>query len=251
MHRRDATTWTPSGRRRRSIIFGRHTSAPVACHEALPLFDEPSHLRDHRLRRGRRAAGRADLVVSGAEKVLPTEDGSFTTAPEKAKGIRRLSELGHGSIPPGDTVQRNNRTVLAPGGVTVRQIRRTASVGFAGIARVAFGNELSPDGTRAARAVLASLALAGDRLAFAKPAVFYRSGCELLVTDEQLTWIGSGREEPLALAPDDALALVAHAVDHAASAGVTWSVDPVTVRPHDALQAVIEKSFFAVPGEEE
>lgn len=200
---------------------------------------------------GRRAAGRADLIVSGAEKVLPTEDGSFTTAPEKAKGTKKLSELGHGSIPPGDTVQRNNRTVLSPGGVTVRQIRRTASVGFAGIARVAFGNELSPDGTRAARAVLASLALAGDRLAFAKPAVFYRSGCELLVTDEQLTWVGSGREEPLALASDDALALVAHAVDHAASAGVTWSVDPVTVRPHDALQAVIEKSFFAVPGEEE
>ena len=201
--------------------------------------------------RGRRAAGRADLVVSGAEQVLETEDRSFTLPGEKAKGTKKLSELGHGSIPPSDVVTRNNQTVLAPGGVTVRLIQRTASIGFAGIARLTFGADWSAAATSAARAVIASLALAGDRLAFARPSVFYRSGCELLLLDEELAWVGSGSEEPLELEASDALALVARAVEHAEDSGVTWHPDPVELRPHAALQAVIEKSFFKVPGEEE
>ncbi|CAN5420428.1 hypothetical protein BH23ACT9_BH23ACT9_28580 [soil metagenome] len=202
-------------------------------------------------REGRRAAGRSDLIVSGAQKVMPTEDGSFVTG--EGKGSKKLSELGHGSIPPGETVNRNNATVLAPGGVTVRRIQRQASLGFAGLSRVAFGTTLSSDAARAARAVLACLALAGDRAAFGRPAVFLRSGCELLLLDESMTWVGRGadNEAAIQLEPDAAEALLSMAVTKAQDAGADWVESPVQVRPHQHLQTVIEASFFAVPTEEE
>ncbi|MGI9016297.1 MAG: type I-G CRISPR-associated RAMP protein Csb1/Cas7g [Euzebya sp.] len=200
---------------------------------------------------GRRAAGRSDLIVSGAKRVMPTDEGSFALG--DGKGSKKLSEMGHGSIPPGETVTRNRQTVLTPGGVTVRRIDRHASLGFAGLARVAFGDSLTREGARAARAALACVALAGDRLAFGRPAVFLRSGCELLLIDEQMAWIGRGNRDgdDLELSPDEAVELVTHAIGRALDADANWSGDIVTVRPHAALQDVIEESFFAVPSEEE
>jgi CRISPR-associated protein Csb1 len=53
---------------------------------------------------------------------------SYVAEGTKAKGTK-LSEIGHGNIPPNPV----------PGGVTVREIRRIASISFAGLERQRFG----------------------------------------------------------------------------------------------------------------
>ncbi len=187
---------------------------------------------------GKRAAGRFDLIVSGKKKVAATDDGSFSL---DGKAGTKLSELGHGSIPP----------MLAPGGVTVSRVARTASLGFAGLARLRLDTELGPDGARAARALLAVTALLGDRLAFGRPAVFLRSGCELLLRDESLQWVGREPDESFDLDPSQALALHQIAREQAAAAGAAWSSEVITLRPQAKLQTVIEESYYARPDEDE
>jgi CRISPR-associated protein Csb1 len=204
---------------------------------------------------GRRAAGRHDLIVSGERKVIEDpETASFQAGDGRAGS--KLSELGHGSIPPSPVVKRGTSRVLAPGGVTVREVKRVASLGFAGLARVSLGEGMSAPAQRAARAVLGALALLADRLAFARPGVFLRSGCELVLVSEQLTWVGRkqrAREGTGALDLDlvTARQLAEYAIDQAAEAGATWAAEPILLRPKDDLQRVIEESFFKVPSDEE
>lgn len=209
-----------------------------------------SEIVGHAALDGRRAAGRYDLIVSGERKVSPTDDGSFEVG-DGTKGTK-LSELGHGSIPPSTTIKRGRGRVLAPGGVTVRSITRTASLGFTGLARISLGAQMTGASQRAARATLAALALLGDRLAFAGPGLFLRSGCELVLTHEQLEWVGRSKEpEPLGLNLAAARSLAEHAITEAARAGAEWEASPITLRPNDDLQQVIEESFFKVPTEGE
>lgn len=190
---------------------------------------------------GRRAAGRADLIVSGAEQVVAVgTDNTWALAEKGAKGAVKLSTKGHGSIPP---------TVVATGGVSSRQITRTATLGFAGIARLRFAS-LEPAAARAARTLLAALALAGDRLAFARPGIFLRSGCELVLESEALAWIG-GSGDTLSLDRRDALDLVTHAATVLRESGVAWTADPVLLRPGSELQKAVDRAFFAQPAEED
>lgn len=190
---------------------------------------------------GRRAAGRADLIVSGAAMVVSTEqDNAWTLVEKGGKGAVKLSTKGHGSIPP---------SVVETGGVSCRQITRTATLGFAGIARLRFAS-LEPSAARAARTLLAALALAGDRLAFARPGIFLRSGCELVLESEELTWVGASGDT-LSLDRRGAVDLVAHAVAALREAGVAWQTEPVRLRPGAELQKAIDRAFFAQPAEED
>src|SRR5438874_902906 len=66
--------------------------------------------------RGRRAAGRYDLLTGGTKISGGNKDWS-----QNAKGGTRISEIGLGPIPPSD----------APGGVTVSSIERLATLSFA------------------------------------------------------------------------------------------------------------------------
>lgn len=190
---------------------------------------------------GRRAAGRADLIVSGAELAVPDEkDNTWKLAEKGAKGAKKLSALGHGSIPP---------SVVETGGVSCRQITRTATLGFAGIARLRFAS-LEPAAARAARTLLAAVALAGDRLAFARPGIFLRSGCELVLESENMAWVGTSTEA-LALDRRTALDLVGHAVAELRQTGVAWETEPVRLLPGPQLQKAIDRAFFAQPAEED
>lgn len=204
-----------------------------------------SEVIGHGALEGRRAAGRYDLLVSGARKVKEGDDATWT-AGDGAKGTR-LSELGHGSIPPSEGTSRGR----GPGGVIVRSISRTASLGFAGLARITLGPAATPEADRGARAVLAALALLGDRLAFGAPAVFLRSGCELVLTSEELVFVGRGSGDLLELDRSDARALVAHAVERAGAGGATWAPEPFALRPNAELQKVIDESFFSAPDDDE
>lgn len=186
---------------------------------------------------GVRMAGRYDLLTGDT----PIKKGGLEwEIAEKAgeKGSRKLSEIGLGPIPP----QKR------PGGVTVATIRREGSVSFAGLARL----RVAEGGAgRAGRAVLAALALVGDRLAFGRPSVFLRSGCDLVLIDEKLAWVGRGGQEDLELSPDDAIALFRHAVERAAADDLVWQTEPIRLVPMPKLQAVIDKVFLTAPAEGE
>jgi CRISPR-associated protein Csb1 len=186
---------------------------------------------------GRRAAGRFDLVVSGGRKVL---GGQENWEPGDGSKGTRLSKFGHGSIPPSEA---------RGGGVVARRLTRAGSIGFAGLARVRFG-ELPEAAARAGRAVLATLALLGDRAAFGHPAVFLRSGCELVLAGETLAWVGrSGREHPFTLDLDGARELFAHAVARAEAEGLSWSASPVELRPQAKLRDLINEAYYSSPAE--
>lgn len=198
-----------------------------------------SEIVGHGVELGRRAAGRSDLIVSGAQRVKQVGD-TWTLADGKdTKGTSKLSELGHGSIPPSFTPS---------GGVSVVRVSRTATVGFAGLARIQFA-VLSEPAARAARGLLAALALAGDRWAFGRPGLFLRSGCELALLREELTWVGTG--DALTLTRADALALLELAVGEARAAGVDWPTEAVSLVPGAELQKAVDKAFYTQPAEDE
>ena len=197
---------------------------------------------------GSRAAGRFDLYVSGGRKVL---GGNDDWEPGDGKKGTELSKLGHGSIPPSIFVKDKTTRAdkLVPGGVHVQRITRAGSLGFAGLARVRLGR-LDEAGQRAARAALAALALLGDRLAFGRPAVFLRSGADLVLVDETLSWVSRGSEEPLDLPVDRARELFGLAVERAAEAGAPWEAVTVELRPRANLQQVLEEAYYVSLAEE-
>lgn len=183
---------------------------------------------------GERLAGRYDLLTGGAAKVAGDD---HNWAPSE-KGGRKVSEIGLGPIPP----------MPSPGGVTVRTVRREATIGFAGLARL----KVAPgDAGRAARAALAALALAADRLAFARPALFLRSGCDLVLTGESLSWVGRRGEEPFELGVGESLALLALAAERAGAQGLVWGPAPLRLTPMAKLQEVIDRVFLTSPAEGE
>lgn len=182
---------------------------------------------------GKHMAGRYDLLTGAA-----TVKGGDLDWELVDKGGRRVSEIGLGPIPPGE----------GPGGITATAIRRHATLAFAGLARLRVADG---DAARAGRAVLAALALLGDRLAFARPGLFLRSGCDLILEAETLAWIGGGTTETLDLSVDDARELFDLAVLRAADAGLTWDVEPLSLRPLDKLQTLIDRVFLTAPKEDE
>lgn len=186
---------------------------------------------------GVRAAGRFDLITSGQQRATVAGD-RWQLDP---KGKKKLSELGLGAIPPTTRTQRGSPV---PGGVTVSGAERLAVLSFPAIARLRIGDD--PEATAHGHAVLAALALLGDRLAFGRPGLFLRSGCDLVKVSEEISWIGSGgASAAIDLDRDAALRLLSHALAEAESAGISWHDRPIVLRPQPNLQQAIESAFFA------
>jgi CRISPR-associated protein Csb1 len=184
---------------------------------------------------GRRMGGRLDPVnLTGlVDDEAKAEAGwQFIAEGVKAKG-NRLSEIGHGNIAPNPV----------PGGVTVSEIRRIASISLAGLERLRFG-DAPAEAAALARAALAALALAGDRLAFERPSVWLRSGCDLAKVTETL-----GLERPdgeideLPVTANTALDAFHELRDRAAKAGISMDTDTIALTPIPALAEAIR---FAV-----
>lgn len=179
---------------------------------------------------GERKAGRMDpLNLTGAGKRDPDGVLSFVPVGEKVKG-EKLSEIGHGNIAP-------NR---AHGGVTVSSAERIATVSLAALDRLGFG-DAPRSAALAARAALVAYALVADRLAFAKPSVWLRSGCELVALEETVEWVGRrGVVEPIELSVAGAVELWETAVAGARSAGLGFSMQTVALAPGAGLKAAID-----------
>ncbi|MFI9630523.1 type I-U CRISPR-associated RAMP protein Csb1/Cas7u [Streptomyces sp. NPDC052042] len=190
------------------------------------------------------AAGRVDRLNLAGDTVEVTGTGwSPVQGAKPAKGVvtARMSELGHGVIPPSEEI----------GGVSVKAVHRQATVSMAQLASLRFGG-MSEEFAAAGRALLAAIALLGDRLAFASPGLHLRSGCDLVVVSEQLEWVQRGQvgrpvTRPLeAVTVSDMLALFETALERAVKEGLEWPVAPLGLRPNASLQQAIAKSYETV-----
>jgi CRISPR-associated protein Csb1 len=187
---------------------------------------------------GVRAAGRYDLITSGAQKVSVKEGRTWQLGPN---GKKKLSELGLGSIPP---TTRNIQGQPAPGGVSVSEIERLAVLSFPALTRIRLGED--PEVARSGRLVLASLALLGDRLAFDGPGLFLRSGCDLIKLSEEVSWVKrGGTSESFTLDKYSALDLFRYSVERAAEKGLVWEKDPIYLRAQENLQGAINNAFYS------
>lgn len=190
---------------------------------------------------GRRMGGRADPVnLTGSLSGPAGPDGGWQFAAEQTTvKERRLSKVGHGNITPQP----------AHGGVTVSEVRRIATVSLAGLERLRFG-DAPPAAAAAARAALAALGLAGDRLAFGRPSVWLRSGCDLAKVSEVvgLERPGGGVDE-LPVTAAGALEAFRELRDLAADAGVAMDSGTVMLEPSPALAAAIR--FTVTSGSQE
>lgn len=184
---------------------------------------------------GDRRGGRMDPVnlTGGVDNVDKAEsDWQYLPEGEKKQG-KKLSEIGHGNIAPGK----------AHGGVTVAAIRRDSWVSFAGLERLRFG-DASEEAAQLARAALAALALAGDRLAFGRPSVWLRSGCDLARQAETVGFEREGGDlEPFAVSTVEALALFQELRDRAAAAGIPMATDTVALTPTPQLADAMRYSL--------
>lgn len=184
---------------------------------------------------GDRRAGRIDpynLTGGVDDRNKAERDWKFIPDGEKTKGTK-LSEIGHGNIAPSP----------AHGGVTVREIRRDAWISFAGLERLRFG-DASPEAAQLARATLAALALVGDRLAFGRPSLWLRSGCDLTRQSEVIGLEREGGEiEPIEIDAAEAIALFTQLRDQTAAAGIVMETTVVPITPTKQLADAIR---FAV-----
>ena len=172
--------------------------------------------------------------LTGAVDDTAKAEGDWQFMPEGAKGKgQKLSEIGLGNIAPNPV----------PGGVTVAEIRRAASISLAGLERLRFGDAPAEPAVLA-RAALAALALAGDRLAFGGPSAWLRSGCDLAKASETLGLERPGGElEEFPVTAQDALDAFHELRDRAAAAGIGMDGDVIALEPTPALAAAIR---FAV-----
>lgn len=196
---------------------------------------------------GHRAAGRMDphnLVgaVKDAEHATDGSVGWEHLPPEgpKVKGSK-LSEIGHGNIAP----------QFGHGGVTVQGVRRIAALSFAGLARLRFGSA-DRGVADAARVALAALGLLGDRLAFARPTVWLRSGCELVLREETTGFQQVGDiVDPVDVTVEDLLGLFTLAVEAARSGGLDMSDEVVRLQPGKGLSKALDYAYLQAAGEGE
>lgn len=181
---------------------------------------------------GLRNAGRMDpLNLQGARKG-DAESWEFAPAAKKAKD-EKLSEIGHGNVAPN----------TQHGGVTISSAQRFATLSLAGLDRIGFGTA-PRDAAVAARAALAAYALLGDRLAFGGPALWLRSGCELVVESEQIEWVHrGGTTEPFDLSVQQAVELYEFAAAQAEKHGLPLATETITLAPSKSLAQAIDFSL--------
>jgi CRISPR-associated protein Csb1 len=179
---------------------------------------------------GRRRGGRFDpLNLQGV--VAHTGEGWDFVAPgekkPKTKG-EKLSELGHGHIRPNPDL----------GGVAISQARRSGWISLSGLGNLRFG-DAEARAANLARATLAALALAGDRLAFDTPSLWLRSGCDLVRTGQKLVLEGEKARE-VEVGAADAIEAFHELREMTAQAGIAMSSQTVELSPNPALAKAID-----------
>ncbi|MBB4931375.1 CRISPR-associated protein Csb1 [Lipingzhangella halophila] len=182
---------------------------------------------------GQRAGGKMDpFNLTGAVKDSAVTEGDweFSATGEAKKKGAKLSELGHSNIAPS----------LDHGGVSITRADRSGWLSLSGLQRLRFGD--APRETAwLARATLAAMAVAGDRLAFDHPSVWLRSGCDLVRTTDTIGFErATGEVNPLQVSADEAIAAFHALRDRTAEAGIVMAQDTIELTPTAGLANAIE-----------
>lgn len=183
----------------------------------------------------RRSMRKDPLNLTGGidDKTKAEADWAFAPVGEKTKG-KKLSEIGHGSA---------LAKAAPPGGMAISEARRDAWISLGGLERLRFGDAPS-ETVRLARATLLALALVGDRLAFDRPSVWLRSGCDLVRVRETLAFERDGGQvEEFSLSADEAIEVFGELRDRTAATGLVMAADTIDLEPIPELAKAID---FAV-----
>lgn len=178
---------------------------------------------------------------------------SATGKKDRAKGTRP-SEVNHGSILVKVEQGENERLfedsivkqrLPLKGGVTVDHALQTTVLSLTALRRLKFpkGGELSVDRDRAARTVLAALALVAIT-ALRERGYWLRSRCGLVAENAQDLEIvhADGKISEFACDSKRAVDEYRQAVAVAKQRGLPWTVDPVLLSPQPKLVDLIKKS---------
>lgn len=199
---------------------------------------------------GARTSSRIDpLQIQKASGVLyAAKDGDWTldekkARQEKGKAIKlgkdgKPSEANHGNIAPS--------LEEGLGGVTVASARLVATLSLPGLRRLSFpkGRDVEAKRDLAGQVVLAALGLCGSVLAQSE-GLDLRSRC-LLVPVKPATWelVGASAADTRAFEIDaaSASALLAHAIEDAKKAGLTWHGEGLTLAPMPEVVTLVKAS---------
>jgi CRISPR-associated protein Csb1 len=199
---------------------------------------------------GRSAAVRLDpFEISSAVKIEMTKGSQVDWELSKTDKGKKPSEANLGNAP--STDEGGKRSWI---GTAVDGVERVAFISFAALQRLSFpelGTAPNRATDAAARAVLASLALYGDRRAFASAGLFLRSGCDLVLRSEVVGFVGIGAiVEPITLDESGARELLEHAIREAAKAGIAFG-SPISLTPKQKLVDLITKSLATFKADDE
>ena len=212
----------------------RRRGDDIVTTERVEIVREPS---------GARTSSRIDPLGISKDVKVVGDQKSWEIAGDKAKNVKRPSEINHSNIAPG---------VVEGLGVTIDYALHTAVLTLAGLRRLSFPDQsgrVTAERNAAARAALAALGLVAlveqERQGFA-----LRSRCDLVGdSDAPETQRGrlelvrtDGTADPLSLDADEATALLSAAVERAAAQGLDWSEKPLGLKPQKRLVELVRLS---------
>lgn len=211
---------------------------------------------------GVRSSSRIDPLAiqrDAGDVYVSTEDEPFAWTLDRAKAKveageplkvgkkkdGKPSEINHGNIKP-DLKDKSGQPFH--GGVTLDCAEQTIVLSFPALRRLRFPlngeSQSRPEVDDAARAVLAALGVCAASLA-AEAGLDLRSRC-LLWPSGPLSWELLGRpgtiESDITIEADESIELLKEAIDAAAKIGLPWRVEPLQLRPSDALIKLVVKS---------
>jgi CRISPR-associated protein Csb1 len=212
---------------------------------------------------GTKVEGRIDpLPISKEVPVYVKHDGEWTLDENEAEEYNKerdkdeqykrekAGNIGLGNIPP--SFEKEGKKL--PGGVTISYAEQVGVLSLIAIRRLRFpisGRE-SPEINKAARAVLATLALCAMSLQVDQ-GFDLRSRC-LLVPDGGTKWelILRDGSSPIAFTLDSerAIKMFNRAVEEAKAVGFQWPREPLTLTPSGKLCDLIKKSIQVQAGED-
>lgn len=193
-----------------------------------------------------RGVRRDPLEASNKVPIQKTSPLNWKVAEDpKAKGVVRPSEVNHSSVPfpkrRDRKTEENNYS-----GVTIEYAEQVTTLSLVCLRRLRFPINGTPDAktNASARTVLAALGLCAATLAF-ESGIGLRSRC-LLWPDAEMEWElldRPGREaKRFSLTGDQAIKLLAEAIDSAKAEKLPWREEPVTLKPSPELLKLVRLS---------
>lgn len=181
------------------------------------------------------------LNVAGSvdpEKILKdTKDAMWSLIAKNRKGLKKPSELNHGSVP-----WEGGSDKMPHGGITCDYIQQSTTISFAALRQLHFlvGDK---DQSSFAHAVLAAIALHAAALNVER-GWHLRSRCDLVLDDgvtPEWETLGAAPSKE-ALSSDVTRKVLMESIEAAKKAGLPWNDAPIKLTPSPALRELVIKS---------